>query len=514
MPTPADLPATDLPEADVLAVDLPWAGLAAADLARSGRVGADLAKAVRADVAGADVARGGRLQWSVRVLEGAADGEVVFLELLADEPTAFWLDGSLTDRAARRVSVLGTTAGPDAEVVVRAVADGDVFAELQGLLAARRARLDAVPAVLVDVFSGGYVGFFGYELKALTGGAIAHESPDPDAVWIWANRFVVLDHDRELALLVAVHPPGDLGAARWLDRAEAAVATSRRSSPVVQPAIADLDLEARLEQDRDTYLAGIGAIREALEAGETYEVCLTNRVRLPAVADPLGFYRWQRVRNPAPYSAFLRHGDLALASSSPERFLTVDADGWAECRPIKGTAPRHPDPAQDELAAKALAEDEKTRAENLMIVDLIRNDLGRVSRPGTVQVPQLMAVETYETLHQLVTTVRGRLRPGVDAIDAVRACFPPGSMTGAPKLRTMELIDGLESSARGPYAGALGYLTIDGRADLSVVIRTAVLTPDATVVGAGGAIVLDSVPADEYDEMVLKATATVRGRAG
>jgi aminodeoxychorismate synthase component I len=250
----------------------------------------------------------------------------------------------------------------------------------------------------------------------------------------------------------------------------------------------------------------------ALEAGETYEVCLTNRVRLPAVENPFDFYLWQRERNPAPYSAFLRYGDLAVASSSPERFLTVDADGWAECRPIKGTAPRSEDPAQDQLVAKALAEDEKTRAENLMIVDLIRNDLGRVSQPGTVQVPQLMAVESYQTVHQLVTTVRGRLRDDVDAVDAVRACFPPGSMTGAPKIRTMELLDELEWSARGVYSGALGYLTVDGRADLSVVIRTAVMTPDETVVGAGGAIVLDSDPVAEYDEMVLKATATIQGR--
>jgi anthranilate/para-aminobenzoate synthase component I len=192
----------------------------------------------------------------------------------------------------------------------------------------------------------------------------------------------------------------------------------------------------------------------------------------------------------------------------------VDADGWAECRPIKGTAPRDLDPAQDQLAAKALAEDDKTRAENLMIVDLIRNDLGRVSVPGTVTVPQLMQVESYRTVHQLVTTVRGRLRDGVTAVDAVRACFPPGSMTGAPKIRTMEIIDELEDSARGVYAGALGYLTVDGRADLSVVIRTAVLTPDGTVVGAGGAIVLDSDPVAEYDEMVLKATAAVGGNAG
>ncbi|WP_433009337.1 aminodeoxychorismate synthase component I [Kribbella sp. CA-294648] len=451
------------------------------------------------------------LIWSVRALDRALDGERIYRELLADEPAAFWLDGSLTDRHVRRVSVLGTSSGADAEVVVRDVAEGDVFAELQHRLSARSAQLDAVPAELRDVFSGGYVGYFGYELKALTGGAAAHEAPTPDALWIWANRFVVIDHEEDRSLLVAVHAPGDSAAFDWLDRAEA-VAASWSMGWLGAPPIAEFDLEAHLEQDRATYLAGIDACMAALEAGETYEVCLTNRVRLPAVDDPFGFYLWQRQSNPAPYSAFLRYGELAVASSSPERFLTVDGDGWAECRPIKGTAPRSADPAQDQLVAKALAEDEKTRAENLMIVDLIRNDLGRVSEPGTVQVPQLMAVESYETVHQLVTTVRGRLRSGVDAIDAVRACFPPGSMTGAPKIRTMELLDQLEWSARGVYSGALGYLTVDGRADLSVVIRTAVMTAGETVVGAGGAIVLDSDPVAEYDEMVLKATATIQGR--
>ncbi len=451
------------------------------------------------------------LVWSVRALDHALGGEEIYRELFLDEQVAFWLDGSLTDREARRVSVLGTSAGPDAEVIARDVGDGDVFAELQHLLSARSAQLDAVPAELRDVFSGGYVGYFGYELKALTGGVAAHQAPTPDALWIWANRFVVIDHDEDRTLLVAVHSPDDATANSWLDRAQSA-ASNWYMGWRDAPAIAALDLEAHLEQDRSTYLAGIAACMAALEAGETYEVCLTNRVRLPAIADPFEFYLWQRQSNPAPYSAFLRYGELAVASSSPERFLTVDGDGGAECRPIKGTAPRSADPAQDQLVAKALAEDEKTRAENLMIVDLIRNDLGRVSEPGTVQVPQLMAVESYQTVHQLVTTVRGQLRAGVNAVDAVRACFPPGSMTGAPKIRTMELLDELEWSARGVYSGALGYLTVDGRADLGVVIRTAVMTAEGTVVGAGGAIVLDSDPAAEYDEMVLKATATIQGR--
>jgi para-aminobenzoate synthetase len=447
------------------------------------------------------------LRWTVREVGLALDGESVFRSLFADLPAAFWLDSSLIGSGLGRVSVLGTSAGPDAEVVVRR--QTDVFTELQTRLAGRRGD---VPAVLADVFCGGYVGYFGYELKAFTGGDTVHQSATPDAVWIWANRFVLVDHRRDRTLLVAVHEEADRADAEaWLDRA-ASVSPVRRG-PATRPAIAGLDLEAHLEQSRATYLAGIERCHEALEAGRTYEVCLTNRVRLPPEPDPLGFYRWQRVRNPAPYAAFLRCGDLAVASSSPERFLSVDARGWAECRPIKGTAPRLADPYADRQVAARLATDEKTRAENLMIVDLIRNDLGRVSEPGTVQVPQLMAVETYRTVHQLVTTVRGRLRSGLTALDAVRACFPPGSMTGAPKISTMRLIDQLEDSARGIYSGALGWLAVDGRADLSVVIRTAVMTPAGTVVGAGGAIVLDSDPVAEYDEMLLKATATVRGRA-
>ncbi|MGZ0151196.1 aminodeoxychorismate synthase component I [Kribbella sp. WER1] len=442
------------------------------------------------------------LRWSVRTLDRALDGETVYRELLAAEPVAYWLDGSLTDRTPRRVSILGTTTS---DVLSRTVADGDVFAELDAVLTERSAE---PPAELAGLFCGGYVGYFGYELKALTGGAAAHEAPTPDALWIWADRFVVIDHDQHRTHLVALD-----GGEDWLDRAEQ-VASDWWMGSVDEPAIARLDLAAHLEQDRTTYLAGIARVLAELEAGQTYEVNLTNRVRLPAVPDPFEFFRWQRSANPAPYAAFLRYGDLAVASSSPERFLTVDADGWAECRPIKGTAARDDDPLQDRLAAKVLAEDDKTRAENLMIVDLIRNDLGRVSVPGTVNVPQLMEVESYRTVHQLVTTVRGRLRDGVSAVAAVRACFPPGSMTGAPKIRTMQIIDELESSARGVYSGALGYLTVDGRADLSVVIRTAVLTPDATVIGAGGAIVLDSDPVAEYDEMVLKATAAVGGSVG
>ena len=201
-----------------------------------------------------------------------------------------------------------------------------------------------------------------------------------------------------------------------------------------------------------------------------------------------------------------------MVSASPERFL-AGRDGRYSTKPIKGTAARLPDPAADAAAARALADDPKTRAENLMIVDLLRNDLSRVCEPGSVQVPSLMAVESYASVHQLVSTVTGTARAGIEPVDVVRSLFPGGSMTGAPKRRSVELLAAWEASPRGVYSGALGMLSADGTTSLSVVIRTAVLAGGRWSVGAGGAIVADSDPAAEHDEVLLKARGLRRALA-
>ena len=488
----------------------------------------DLTRRHRRPVRARGHGRGYRLH--KRLLPGAVDAEAVFADRFAGSPHAFWLDSSRSGPGEARFSYLGDGSGPLAEVVryeVQAGAvqierpgqsstlvGGDVFGYLRRELERRRVEDPSLP---FD-FTGGYVGYLGYEMKAECGaGGNRHRAAMPDATWLFADRLIVVDHLEGATYLVCVaadSPAASSEATAWLDR----TAEDLRAMPPPDPGPAAAPpacgeaptAELWLVRDRARYLADVAACRQQLIAGESYEICLTNGAWLPARDDPFGYYRILRRLNPAPYAAFLRFGPLAVASSSPERFLKITRDGLVETKPIKGTVRRGDDPAEDARLRASLAADPKTRAENLMIVDLLRNDLGRVCEAGTVTVPSLMATESYATVHQLVSTVRGRLRPDVGPLDAVRACFPGGSMTGAPKLRTLEIIDSLETEARGVYSGALGFLSCNGTADLNIVIRTAVFVGDRMHLGAGGAIVLDSDPAAEYDEMLLKLAAPIR----
>ena len=256
------------------------------------------------------------------------------------------------------------------------------------------------------------------------------------------------------------------------------------------------------------------ACKQYLIDGESYEVCLTNKVRTDLAPEPLPLYRTLRHINPAPFSAYLRFGEASVLSSSPERFLSVGRDRWVEAKPIKGTdAPRRRPRPRTCAWPRSCAPTRRRRAENLMITDLLRNDLGVVCDIGTVHVPHLMAIESFETVHQLVSTVRGRLRDDVEPPDGIRACFPGGSMTGAPKKRTMEIIDELEGEARGVYSGAIGYLGLSGGCDLNIVIRTIVMDGETTTIGTGGAIVMQSDHEAEYQEIMLKARALINALA-
>lgn len=471
-----------------------------------------------------------RHQWAR--IDRAVDPEAIFDELYAGSDHAFWLDSSRVERGLSRFSFLGDAGGPLGEVLTYRVGSnrvqvrpaggtpfaepGSIFHVLERRLAGRAAGAAELPFDL----AGGYVGFLGYELKADCGSPNRHRAGTPDAVWLFVDRVVCVDHQDRRTYLVALST-ADHGARAAADGWLAEVAARLRRLPDWAPLESAPgssrsgapDLEPWLVRDRYGYVADIEECQRQLHAGESYEICLTTRVRIPLEVPALDFYRRQRRSNPAPYAAFLRLGDLAIASSSPERFLKIDRDRRVESKPIKGTAPRGSTPLLDEELRCALAESPKARAENLMIVDLLRNDLGRVCEVGSVRVPKLMSVESYTTVHQLVSTIEGRLAAGVSPVECARACFPGGSMTGAPKLRTMEIIDRLETEARGVYSGAIGFFGCNGTADLSIVIRTVVLHDGTLLCGAGGAIVLDSDPAEEFDEMLLKAAAPLRGWA-
>ncbi|MGW4118699.1 aminodeoxychorismate synthase [Nocardia sp. NPDC004711] len=462
------------------------------------------------------------------VVERAVDTEAAFDTLYAGSPHAFWLDSEHVEPGLDRFSFLGDASGPLAEVVRYRVGGGRVEIEsaagprtvpggvLDYLSAELRRREIEFPDVPFD-FAGGYVGYLGYEMKADCGAEAVHRAATPDAQWIFADRLIVVDHEAGRTHLLALAEPDAAAAARdWLAATRAVVETlpNWENPPDLELSADEGTVAPFLTRGRDRYLADVAACREQLLAGESYEICITDSAHPPGDADGLSVYRTLRRCNPAPYAAFLRFAGLEVASSSPERFLKVDRSRTVESKPIKGTAPRGGTAAEDEELRAELARSPKTRAENLMIVDLLRNDLGRVCEIGSVHVPKLMAVETYTTLHQLVSTVRGTLRPDLDVIDCLRACFPGGSMTGAPKLRTLEIIDSLETEARGIYSGTIGFLGLGGTADLNIVIRTAVRHDNRWRVGAGGAVVLDSDPADEYHEMVWKAAAALRALPG
>jgi para-aminobenzoate synthetase len=447
----------------------------------------------------------------VRRLDSISDPERAFAHLYGGSPNAFWLDSSTMGERGR-FSFMGDSEGPLAAVVTYDLGAGEVRIERGGgvevrvesifdYLGRELERLRPLSAALPFDFDCGFAGFLGYELKAECDGVAAHVASTPDAAFVLADRVIAFDHRERHAYLLSLTT-----ADPWIEETAQRLAAL---PPLDEPRLDALPVAPVPRRSRRRYRDDIDACKRYLTAGHSYEICLTDTLETESGAEPLELYRALRRANPAPFSAYLRFGDLAVLSSSPERFLAVDRGGAAETRPIKGTSRRGSTPSEDARLAAALRDGEKSRAENVTIVDLMRNDLGRVCRVGSVEVAELMEVETYETVHQLVSSVRGRLRPELGPLECVRACFPPGSMTGAPKRRTMEIIDELEGAARGIYSGAIGYFGSGGGCDLSVAIRTIVIEAGKATVGAGGAIVVDSDPEEELEEMLLKAQAAI-----
>ncbi len=443
---------------------------------------------------------------------------------------------------AKRLPGQPPEAGATIELEYPTVADGihrpnpriqrytaDPFVELRRLLAERRVDYAGLPDDTPPLLAGA-VGYFGYEA-----GYFVEELPDegrddldlPDAYWMFVDTLLAHCHREGRSYLSVIGRGATPAEAqrqaaalrdatlRRIEAFEQLAETTTNDPPIeIEPTNAaednwhNVDLSAHFSEA--SYCQAVETIKEHIRQGDVFEVCMTHRFEAPLLGgDAWDLYRHLRQINPAPFAAYLHFPEAQVVCSSPERFLRLGTDRVAESRPIKGTRPRGRSIDDDTRLREELATSVKDRAENTMIVDLVRNDLGRVCRYGSVQVPEFAAIEEYATVFQMVSTIRGELAERYDALDLVRAAFPGGSMTGAPKIQAMKIIDHLEPVKRGVYSGAIGYLDCSGTLDLNIVIRSILVKQDRCYLNTGGAVVADSEPKTEYQETLHKARALV-----
>ncbi|MBP2268800.1 anthranilate synthase component 1/para-aminobenzoate synthetase [Pseudarthrobacter sp. PvP004] len=469
------------------------------------------------------------LQLRSERLEAAPDAALLFETLYGRSTNAVWLDSSnasavagRSQAAARsRFSILADDGGTFGQSVMHrsgatqvtagsasVTTSGPFFRWLDSVWGRRAVR---APRGYDGQFTLGWLGYLGYELKRETGGNDV-PADTPDAALLFAGRAVVMDHREQTVWLLALDAPD---AGEWMREARTAVEAAA-AGPVSSVA-GSLSAEPAggpefVSRDSATdYKRKIADSQHEISEGNSYEICLTTTLEAAAGnLDPWSSYLALRRRNPAPFASYLRFGELVVASTSPERFLRILSDGGMRAEPIKGTRRRSSDASEDAALRQDLETSLKDRAENIMIVDLLRNDLSHFAIPGSVTVSRLCAIESYATVHQMVSTIDAHLRPGAPRAEALAAAFPAGSMTGAPKISTMDILDQLESGPRGIYSGAIGYFSLNAATDLAVVIRTLVVNPDGAggrtlSLGVGGAITADSVADDEYEEIRTKA---------
>ncbi|HYI34399.1 MAG TPA: aminodeoxychorismate synthase component I [Glaciibacter sp.] len=452
-------------------------------------------------------------------LTGWRDPADVFLALYRRNSHSFWLDAGAD--AVAGVSYLGAASGRS-RLATASIERGTVTVTVphqpdRPPVVTRQSIFDFIRAELAvraevaaggptDGFRLGWVGWLGYELGAQALAVPARASRYPDAALLYVDRLIRFDHAARSVTLLSLELPGGDPAPgdEWAESVRDALRTDPQTPQVAAMPGAGT---AVWRHSAHEYADLIRDCQEAIHRGDAYQVCLTNEVRIDVRPDPVDAYLALRAGSPTHHGGLLRFGDTALLSASPEQFLHVTPAGQVTTKPIKGTRPRSREPRRDDALKVELETSEKERAENLMIVDLMRNDLGRIAELGSVAVTSLLEVESYAHVHQLVSTVEARLAPGLSAIDAIESCFPAGSMTGAPKISAMTLLHKLEAGPRGIYAGAFGYLGADGAADLAMVIRSIVLDADGASIGTGGGITALSEPLEEIEETRIKASA-------
>jgi len=429
-------------------------------------------------------------------------------ETIAHHPWAAFLDSGRPYSQQGRYDIL--TADPVCVLVTRGeqtwihrAGDSASFSLEDPFQLVREALGPEVPGLEGIPFCGGAIGYFGYDLgRRLERLPVIAEDMEhlPEmAVGIhdWA---LVVDHQQQRSWLVGRHPTR-LERYRRLLQWQPERSTGAKSTAPYR-----VMGEVCSNMTHAEYLDSIGRIKRYILDGDCYQVNFAQRFSVAAEGDPWQAYMGLRQLNAAPFAAYLNTPHCQVLSTSPERFLEV-RDGRVETKPIKGTAPRGGDPVEDMMLGEMLKNSQKDQAENVMIVDLLRNDLGKVCTPGSVEVPELFKLESYARVHHLVSKVCGRLDQGQDALSLLRACFPGGSITGAPKLRSMEIIEELEPHRRGIYCGSIGYIGFDGDMDTNIAIRTMVHADGVTRLWAGGGIVADSDPEAEYRETYHKAAA-------
>ncbi len=435
----------------------------------------------------------------------------------AADPFAIFLDSSLTADRRGRYSFIAadpflTLTSQNGHIRLGGQTfTGDPFAVLREQLA----QYPLAPLPDLPPFQTGVAGYFGYDLCHHLERLPAPRHDDrlfPDLSLGFYDVVMAFDHHQQRAWIFSSGYP-ERDAARTT-RAQARTKyfqsrMTRSQSPLsnLHPPTSNFSPPTS-NFTRPAYEAAVQRVIDYIYAGDLYQANLSQRLQaaLPDGDSPFALYQRLRRLNPAPFAAYLNFGEVVIASDSPERFLQL-REGWVETRPIKGTRPRGATPAEDEALTRELLASEKDRAENVMIVDLLRNDLSRVCRDHSVTVPELCALESYATVHHLVSTVVGQLNPGASAVDLLRAAFPGGSVTGAPKIRAMEIIAELEPTRRGPYCGSVGYISFAGEMDTSITIRTYAIKNNLVTFQVGGGIVADSDPAMEYEETLTKAKA-------
>jgi para-aminobenzoate synthetase component I len=445
------------------------------------------------------------LRLELEKLRGWVNPADAFVAMHANDPNAFWLDRS--ENPDEPVSILGSSGS-----VVRA--GDETFALASEHLKKIQASIRHLPAEDIPFsFRPGLVGYLSYELAGDQAGR-ASEGAHPKSQFMIVDRAMVFDHKAKTMYFIGLFETKE-EFQNWHRAALLRLTlVGGEAASFVQATNEPKLISTKLRHDKDSYLELIKKAKDLIARGDVFQLCLTNQIFIEHDANALKTYLSLKETNPAPYGGYLKLGGLELVSSSPEQFLKVSSSGKISSKPIKGTRPRSSNQAEDAKISAELAANEKERAENLMIVDLMRNDFGRVCAAESVMVEKLFEVESYATVHQLVSTLTGQLKDGHSATSALAACFPAGSMTGAPKIRAVEILRELEGAPRNIYSGAFGYLGFDGSADFGMTIRTLVFEGTTASLGVGGGITIDSDPESEFEETMLKSKALLQALGG